>query len=120
MFGLYNYNGNQRFLILKVGDYDTAFSGMLSWETDLWQNFKELFELPDNSALYSSSSTLSTAIKFQDYTIDNKDCRVVEDYSGNIVFLYSIIDQNTIVITTSINTLEEIINRVSKARVVTQ
>jgi hypothetical protein len=119
MFGLYNYNGNQRFLILKVGDYDTAFSGMLSWETDLWQNFKELFELPDNSALYSSSS-LSTAIKFQDYTIDNKDCRVVEDSSGNIVFLYSIIDQNTIVITTSVNTLEEIINRVSKARVVTQ
>jgi hypothetical protein len=120
MFGLYNYNGNQRFLILKVGEYDTTFSGMLSWEINLWQDFKELFELQsDNSA--SSSSTYGIEVKkFQDTSFDNKDCRIVKDSSGNIIFLYSIIDQNTVVITTSTDTLKEIINRISKARVVTQ
>jgi len=119
MFGLHNYNGNQTFLILKVGEYDTAFSGMLQWETNLWQNFKELFNLGNNDATSTNSYQIEIK-KFQDATFNNKDCRVVKDDSGNIIFLYSIIDNNTIVITTSTNTLSEIINRVSKARIVTQ
>lgn len=119
MFGLHNYNGNQRFLILKVGSYDTAFSGMLYWETNLWQDFKELFGL--QSDISTSSSSFTTEIKkFQDATFNNKDSRVVKDFLGNIIFLYSIIDENTIIITTSTDTLKEIINRISKARVVTQ
>ncbi len=119
MFGLYNYNGNQRFVVLKVGSYDTTFSGMFTWETTLWQDFKELFGLQtDNS---SSGNTFSIEIKkFQDATFNNKDCRVVKDQSGNIIFLYSIIDQNTIVITTSTDTLREIMNRISKSRTITQ
>jgi len=119
MFGLYNYNGNQRFLVLKVGAYDTTFSGMLKWETNLWQDFKELFDLKTNDATSSDSFAIEIK-KFQDATFNNKDCRVVKDDSGNIVFLYSIIDENTVVITTSTDTLKEIINRISKARVVTQ
>lgn len=120
MFGLYNYNGNQRFLILKVGSYDTTFAGMLQWETNLWQDFKELFNLPTDSTASTSSSLAIEVKKFQDATFNNKDCRVVRDLAGNIVFLYSIIDQNTIVITTSTDTLKEIINRTNKARIVTQ
>ncbi len=119
MFGSYNYNGNQRFLILKVGAYDTTFSGMLQWETNLWQDFKELFSLQSDNSTSSPSFGLEIK-KFQDATFYNKDCRVVRDSSGNIIFLYSIIDENTVVITTSTDTLREIINRVSKAKVVTQ
>jgi len=119
MFGLYNYNGNQRFLVLKVGSYDTTFSGMLSWETTLWQDFKELFSLQTDNATSTNSYTIEIR-KFQDATFNNKDCRVVKDASGKIVFLYSIVDENTIIITTSTDTLNEIINRISKARVVTQ
>ncbi len=119
MFGSYNYNGNQRFLILKVGAYDTTFSGMLQWETNLWQDFKELFSLKNDNSTLSATYGLDIK-KFQDATFYNKDCRVVRDSSGNIIFLYSIIDEDTVVITTSTDTLREIINRVSKARVVTQ
>lgn len=120
MFGMYNFNGNQRFLILKVGSYDTTFSGMLKWETNLWSDFKELFELKSSTDTTGSSSFGLEIKKFQDATFDNKDCRVIKDDSGNIIFLYSIIDENTIVITTSTDTLKEIINRVGKARVTTQ
>jgi hypothetical protein len=119
MFGLHNYNGNQKFLILKVGSYDTTFSGMLYWETNLWQDFKELFDLKSENSTPENSFAIEIR-KFQDATFDNKDCRVIKDSGGNIIFLYSIIDENTIVITTSTDTLKEIINRVSKARVVTQ
>ena len=119
MFGSHNYNGNQRFVILKVGSYDTTFSGMLKWEPNLWQDFKELFDLPKDTS-QSSESFLVEVKKFQDATYDNKDCRVVKDSSGKIVFLYSIIDEGTIVITTSKDTLREIVGRISKARVITQ
>lgn len=120
MFGLYNFNGNQRFLILKVGEYDTTFSGMLMWEKNLWQDFKEIFELPSDETTLSSDSLAIEVRKFQDATFNNKDARVVKDTKGNIIFLYSIIDNNTVVITTSTDTLKEVINRISKSRVVTQ
>ena len=121
MFGLHNYNGNQRFLVLKIGSYDTTFSGMLKWETNLWQDFKELFDLKSENSVFESENPYEIEVKkFQDATFDNKDCRVVKGPSGNIVFLYSIIDESTIVITTSNDTLREIINRMNKARVVTQ
>ncbi len=120
MFGFYNYNGNQRFLILRVGEYGTTFSGMLYWETNLWQNFKELFDLKSDDLESSDNSFAIEIKKFQDATFNNKDCRVVKDSKGNVIFLYSIIDKNTIVITTSTDTLKEIISRISKARVVTQ
>jgi len=119
MFGLHNYNGNQSFLILKVGSYDIAFSGMLDWETTLWQDFKELFNLQTDQTTSSSSLAIDMHT-FQDATFNNKDCRIIKNLSENVTFLYSIIDENTIVITTSVDTLKEIINRISKARIVTQ
>ncbi len=126
MFGLHNFNGNQEFLILRVDSYDTAFSGMLSWETDLWQNFKEIFDLQSKDTTTStnySSTTENFGVeikRFQDATFFNKDSRVVRDSAGKIIFLYSIVNENTIVITTSIDTLKEIISRITKANIITQ
>lgn len=121
MFGMYSYEGNQRFLILKVGSYDTAFSGMLYWEANLWHDFKELFDLKsDNSLTTSDNPYIIEVKKFQDATYDNKDCRVVINSDGKIVFLYSIVNENTIVITTSIDTFREINKRVNKSTIVTQ
>lgn len=119
MFGMYNYNGNQRFVILKVGSFDTTFSGMLHWEPNLWQDFKELFNLSSSDTAPADPFIIEVK-KFQDATFDNKDARVIKDANGNIIFLYSIIDDSTIVITTSTDTLREIINRISKAKVITQ
>ncbi len=123
MFGMYSFNGSQEFLILKVGEFDTAFSGMLNFEADLWQNMKPLFGLQNEAATTSTSSvssTYETAKKFQDAAFFNKDARVIKDSTGKIVFLYSIVDDNTIVITTSTDTLKEIIARLTSSKSVTQ
>ncbi|MFA6797223.1 MAG: hypothetical protein WCR40_00715 [Candidatus Paceibacterota bacterium] len=116
MFGMHNFNGNQKFLILKFGSYDIAYSGMLSWETNLWQDFKEIFDLrSEDTATQNYGIEIK---KFQDAFFSNKDCRVVKNSSGEIIFLYSIINDETIVITTNVNTLREIINRTNKISVV--
>lgn len=122
MLGMHNFNGNQKFLILKTNSYDITFAGMLSWEENLWQDFKEVFELGVGDIVSTnSSSTIGIEVrKFQDVIFNNKDCRAVKDTSGKIVFLYSIINPNTVVITTSTDTLKEIINRVNRAKTITQ
>ncbi len=120
MFGMYNYNGVQRFLILKVGAYDTTFAGMLSWEPSLWQDFKELFGLKSDVSATSTNTLGIEVKKFQDAQFVNKDVRMVKDPSGNIVFLYSIIDDNTVVITTSVDALKEIVTRTTQTKIVTQ
>jgi hypothetical protein len=127
MFGMYSYNGTQRFLILRVGSYDTTFAGMLSWEVTLWQDFKETFGLKSEDTASGTPATGTPASisglevkKFEDASFDNKDDRVVRDSTGKIIFLYSIIDNNTVVIATSQNTMHEIISRMGAGKVTTQ
>ncbi len=122
MFGMHAFNGNQRFLILKVGSYENAFAGMLKWEIDLWNDFKSLFSLSSIGLLSSQAGNIrgTETPVFQDSIYANKDARVVKDSSGGILFLYSIIDTNTIVFTTSTDTLKEIINRNTKAKATAQ
>jgi hypothetical protein len=123
MFGMHNYDGAQRFLVLRYGDYGIAFSGMLSWEINLWKNFKEVFDLKDTGfATSTATSTLYAEYKkFEDYTVENRDIRVIKNDNGKIVFLYSIVDeQRAIIISTSQYTLKEILNRIGKGKAVTQ
>jgi len=117
MFGMHNFDGNQRFLILKTSSYDLTFAGMLSWENDLWQDFKEIFSLKSDTESEQTESVGIEVKKFQDAVFNNKDCRIVKNSAGEIVFMYSIVDKNTIVITTNVNTLREIISRLNKISV---
>jgi len=122
LLGMHNFDGNQKFLILKTNSYDITFAEMLSWENYLWQDFKEVFELSTReTSLNEGVQSVGIEVKqFQDMIFSNKDCRVVKDTSGKIVFLYSIINPETVVITTSTNTLKEIINRINRMKTVVQ
>ncbi len=122
LFGMYNFDGNQKFLILKIGSYDNAYSGMLTYEVDMWKNFRDLFGLVDpDVALATTTDPFADVVKsFKDIVIKNKDCRAVEDSRGNILLLYCIPDKETIVITTSSNTFKEILLRMTAKQTVSQ
>jgi hypothetical protein len=111
MFGIHNFNGAQRFLILKVGSYDIAYSEMLNWEVELWKDFKTIFNLKD----FGQQDEFGDTVKeFQDVVVKNKDTRVVKNDEGDIVFLYAIPEKDTVIITTSTDTLREILSRMNK------
>jgi len=122
LFGMHNFIGNQKFLILKVGSYESAYSGMLSWEVDLWKNFKVLFGLVDPDSLSATTTDVfAEEVKsFRDIVIKNKDCRVAEDKEGDVLLLYCIPDKETIIITTSQDTLKEILLRMTSKQTVSQ
>jgi hypothetical protein len=119
MFGMHSYKGNQKFLILKVGSYETTYAGMLSWESALWYDFSELFGLKIANSIDSQGKPMvgEDVRRFQDVVIKNKDTRAVKDENGEIVFLYSVVDKSTVILTTSSDTFKEILNRMDKMSV---
>lgn len=100
------------FILTSVASYENAFEGMLRWEANIATDFGPMF--------IKSSDKISevTGRSFEDQIIRNKDVRVLRDTSGNIVLLYSFLDQKNLVITTSENAFAEILNRFFSSRIV--
>jgi len=104
MFGIHSFNGNTPFIIANVTGFDNAFSGMLKWEKTLVEDILPLF------GEKTVSVELSQA-RFEDAVFKNQDVRVLRDSKGLPVILYAFISVNTLVITTDLSTLDEVIRR---------
>jgi hypothetical protein len=103
MFGFHNFNKNQPFLILKTDYYDTAFAGMITWESTFLKDIFPLFGVSGAEALKNRTWT--------DVVIKNKDTRVLKDFNEQTVLAYMFKDQKTLIISTRENTLFEVARR---------
>ena len=110
MFGVHIWNGNKGFFVFTVddGSFDNAFSNMLVWESDMARDILPLFGV--TSDIYTLNA------KWTDMVIKNRDVRVLKNESGDIVLLYTFYDRKTLIITTSADTMGEIISRVIQAK----
>lgn len=118
-FGLYSFNQNYPFLILKVSYYQNAFAGMLQWEENMRGDIGPLFfdeVLP--SDISTTEQFLNQKGGFEDLLIKNRDARILRSEDGGIKFLYSFPDKDTIIITTNTETLEEVTKRLLANRLV--
>ncbi|MCI0566003.1 hypothetical protein L0Y46_02275 [bacterium] len=106
MLGMHAFNGNQPFFIFKTILFENAFAEMLSWEATIAREVMPVFGLgaPDRDLQNK---------KFRDLVIKNKDVRVLEDNGGRTVLLYSFVNRDTLIITTSEDTFLEIVARIS-------
>jgi hypothetical protein len=109
MFGIHSYDGNQPFLILKTQSYGSAFTGMLEWESRLGDDLRDLF--------FDQQVGTPLPTIWSDSVFENKDLRVLRDGTKTRL-LYSLIDKNTIVITTNEQTFKEILSRFYSASLV--
>jgi len=110
MFGVHVWNGNQGFLVFRIatGVFDDAFSSMLEWEDDMAGYVLPLFGVtPDAYTLNA---------KWSDTVIKNRDVRVLKNELGDIVLLYTFYDRKTLIISTSPDTMDEIIGRILQAK----
>jgi hypothetical protein len=104
MFGVHSFNKNQPFLVLKSDYYDNAFAGMFEWEKNLPADIFPIFNRVSQVKELSQRS-------WGDRVIKNKDTRVLLDFNGYIALVYSFKDRNTLIITTSEDTLLEVSRR---------
>jgi len=118
MVGMYSFDRNLPFIILKTSSFENTYTGMLGWESYLQKDFAEIFRLPGykNGGGIISALTPTSANKFGDGTILNKDVRVLRNDSNDIILLYGIIDKETIIITVNDFVFKEIISRLNKEK----
>jgi len=117
MVGMFSLDKNLPFVIFKTSYFENTFAGMLSWEKDLEKDFQVLFRLSgltSGGLLADLSPTI--AKKFEDSVIINKDVRLLRDSEENMVLLYSILDKDTLVITTSEEAFRALVDRLNKEK----
>lgn len=106
MFGVYSLEKNEPFIILKVRSYENVFALMLKWENTIKDDLNII--LPNDTSLNESL--------FQDRIVKNHDTRILYDQNGQIDILYSFLDKDTIIMTSSMETFEEILKRLSSSK----
>ncbi len=118
--GVHGLQGGKPFLLFSVSSYDYAFAGMLAWEETILDTLGPLFDVSSRNILQkvgsSTLETLQNTITVKDAIVRNKDVRAIFSPEGTIVFLYSFIDKQTLVVTTNEDTLKVLINRAGGGR----
>lgn len=89
------------FLILKTDSFNSAFSGMLEWEKNIAVDLADII----------MSDVNETTGVFIDMIVRNKDLRVLKDIKNDVVLAYSFIDAGTLVITSDLETLRSVLDK---------
>ena len=100
MMGSITTTENEPFLVIRSYNFDMLFAGFLAWESTLQRDLAPIFGTP----------TSEHAI-FTDAVQNNKSIRILKDKAGAEMLLYSFINQNTVVVTTSAEALAKIIEQ---------
>lgn len=139
MFGYFESDQPVPFLLINLTDFDNAYSGMLAWEKTMNADIGVIFSprsIPvsgyvpaGTTTIAGASSTtlvqktivntdLSQTNTFKDITIENKDARVLQNFRGDPILLYSFLDNNTLLITSDQNALTQILQKFIAAKLV--
>lgn len=108
------------FLIFTTDFFQNAFAGMLAWEASMPDelavilNYKEKARAGETTATSSIASYFSIRGKFIDKQIQNRDVREFIGRQDEPLFLYSFIDKDTLVFTTTESALQGLLERVEK------
>lgn len=125
MLGAYSFTPHDLFGIFKVNTYDTAYAGMLQWESAIESDIGGMFISRKAAVLPTESPTSTSTPKktalgrrgFIDKTIDNRDVRVILNEDNTIALLYTFFDKNTLIISSSDKALKEIVFRLTSGRI---
>lgn len=98
-FGAYD---NQPFIVMRVNNFDNAFSGMLSWEQTMSTDLAPLFGpvVLESFDPQARTSSQTRSAFFRDVVASNLSGRLLADENGDDRIIYTFVDKQTIVITT--------------------
>lgn len=99
---------NNKFLIFQTSDYSLSYKAMLDWEKTMLRDLSVLFDININDL---NNQTLGEPWK--DILINNKDVRVLYGENGEGILYYVFVNKNNFIIASNIDTLKEIMERVT-------
>ena len=98
--------GPHLFLMFETNDYNTAYAGMLKWESTMIDDLFDLFGID-----VSGERKVLFEKEFKDIIIANRDARILYDDNGVDALYYIFLDKNKIVITDNQEAIVEIMAR---------
>lgn len=106
-----NVDGTDPFILMRVGNFDTAFAGMLAWEPVLSTDLSPLFGSPVSASYdpYARTDSQIRAAFFRDTIISNKSARILVDAKNTQRIIYSFVKPNLILITTTEKTFNQLL-----------
>lgn len=113
--GIYTFTDKHPFLIVTVDAFDKAFEGMLSWEKDMYRDIGSLVQTQKVNSALLPGIPLG---EFTDMIVQNKDTRVLKNNQGEIILMYSFIDEDILFIVNNERTFKEISNRFSATKLI--
>lgn len=97
-------NEYSTFIIFETTDYNLAYASMLEWEKTMLRDLYLLLNIQiTNNSLFEKS--------WSDIIVDNRDTRVLYGENGQGILYYAFVNKDNFVISNSLETLKEIMNR---------
>ncbi len=128
--GMYHVGTPEPFILIRLDSFENAFSGMLRWESSLYDDLGIFFSrtvLSQTSAATTTQGGQTSQVvdlaarpttPFEDITIRNRDARVLRNNRGEIVLLYAFIDREILLITGSDAIFREISQKIQSSRLI--
>lgn len=110
MLGTIGGTPKQNFLLIQLSSFESAFAGMLNWETSILNDLNTLLDLPQ--------ADLAQNYVWTDLVTRNKDARALLNDAGEVQVLYSFFDNSLLIITDSTETLDTLITRLNREKLV--
>jgi hypothetical protein len=116
LIGIFNPNTEVEkkslFILLKIRSLADVFPTMRSWERKMFNDLHQFFGVdlnPDTNYLLTKD--------WQDGIIQNKNARVLRDKDDNVVLMYVFVNDNSLVISDSEDTVKEVMLRLSSSQI---
>ncbi len=117
LLGIYSNDlGNKSvFIVVSNNLFQNTFAGMLQWESVMPDDLKD-FLLKGSQSYTATSTQIYPTIRgnFIDRIIKSKDVREYVSADGKLLFLYSFLDNNRLIVATDENIIPEAMSRLEK------
>lgn len=104
--------GTQPIFIFKIGYFQNALVAMRSWENGMYTDLMPI--LKEFNHFSTSSRNNKKELGWSDVLIKNKDAREGKDEVGTTLIVYSFVDKETLIITSSREAFVAVLNRLKE------
>lgn len=112
LVGVANIDTPSPFILIKTRSIPDIFDPMHAWEGKMFSDLHGLFGID-----ISADTNYLVTKDFTDTIIENKNARVLYDKDNKIVLMYVFADDNSVLITNNISTVNEIILRLASSQI---